>query len=606
MRKLRVFLGSCILVLCLAACGESAQPQTPKFESESEMLTYLNGIWVTENSEDKEYYIFQDGNVHNISNEDLTESFEDLMDDTLKKQGISGLVKLDYETALSTLGNEKILRHKCIVQIDPAQGTITFQQGKATEKSITVENDTVYSKYKTVDWKESLIKISDTVDFSGENFAKIFDDTKKNYTIPASKFWVAPNEYADSIKDSVITWAWTLVSKDEESAVYSLDIPNQTGIFSVNKESFLYSETLSYSTYFGTEKMSFLIQYDPYTDNKSEFSITDTTSPDPNSMIQHAAFVIQNFPGAPEFESLYNMLMNATANVSGSTMTVEKNVRGITYKLSMGTDGSWGQIFVDAPQTFKLSEIMEYYVPTDRPQEDNNSGNSGQSSGDSTSSSSSTSGNSSAGSSSSSSGTSSGNSSTNGGSASQQPTVCTHSFTQATCTTPQTCTKCGQTTGAALDHEYKDATCTERQTCIQCGNTQGWALGHAYSDATCTAPRTCSRCGSTQGTTAEHHWSAIKETIYHEEQGHYGEVQEGKRVEKYKCACGNKTDTLEEYYTHFDSVHGNSAHYLPMKDRYECVYETVYETVTKWIVDRGAYEETVIVGYKCRVCNATK
>ena len=79
-------------------------------------------------------------------------------------------------------------------------------------------------------------------------------------------------------------------------------------------------------------------------------------------------------------------------------------------------------------------------------------------------------------------------------------------------------------------------------------------------------------------------------------------MQESRRVEKIKCVCGNKTNTEEEYYAHFESAHGNSAHYAPMKERYEHVYETVYETVTKWIVDREAYTETVVTGRKCDIC----
>ncbi len=74
-----------------------------------------------------------------------------------------------------------------------------------------------------------------------------------------------------------------------------------------------------------------------------------------------------------------------------------------------------------------------------------------------------------------------------------------HRFTEATCTAPETCTRCGITRGGALGHDYRPATCTEPETCARCGFTRGLALGHDFLPATCTAPETCARCGKTQG-----------------------------------------------------------------------------------------------------------
>ena len=85
--------------------------------------------------------------------------------------------------------------------------------------------------------------------------------------------------------------------------------------------------------------------------------------------------------------------------------------------------------------------------------------------------------------------------------------VCTHVWTEATCTAPQTCSICGATQGEALGHDWADATCTEPQTCTRCGATQGEALGHDWADATCTEPQTCTRCGATQGEALGHDWT---------------------------------------------------------------------------------------------------
>ncbi|MBO7151612.1 MAG: bifunctional metallophosphatase/5'-nucleotidase [Clostridia bacterium] len=81
-----------------------------------------------------------------------------------------------------------------------------------------------------------------------------------------------------------------------------------------------------------------------------------------------------------------------------------------------------------------------------------------------------------------------------------------HSWDKATCTTPKTCSLCQETTGTALGHSWNDATCTEPKTCSACQVTEGNALGHSWNDATCTAPKTCSACQATTGVALGHNW----------------------------------------------------------------------------------------------------
>ena len=81
-----------------------------------------------------------------------------------------------------------------------------------------------------------------------------------------------------------------------------------------------------------------------------------------------------------------------------------------------------------------------------------------------------------------------------------------HTWKDATCTEPKTCTGCGETEGEALGHTWKDATCTEPKTCVVCGATEGEALGHTWADATCTGPKTCTVCGATEGEALGHTW----------------------------------------------------------------------------------------------------
>ena len=71
-----------------------------------------------------------------------------------------------------------------------------------------------------------------------------------------------------------------------------------------------------------------------------------------------------------------------------------------------------------------------------------------------------------------------------------------HVWAEATCTSPKTCSICGDTEGSALGHKWQAATCETPKTCSLCQVTEGEALGHSWKDATCTAPKTCSVCGN--------------------------------------------------------------------------------------------------------------
>ena len=58
-------------------------------------------------------------------------------------------------------------------------------------------------------------------------------------------------------------------------------------------------------------------------------------------------------------------------------------------------------------------------------------------------------------------------------------------------------------------HSWVDATCTAPKTCTQCGATEGSVTSHNWSEATCAAPKTCSICGATEGNPAEHTLTAV-------------------------------------------------------------------------------------------------
>lgn len=65
--------------------------------------------------------------------------------------------------------------------------------------------------------------------------------------------------------------------------------------------------------------------------------------------------------------------------------------------------------------------------------------------------------------------------------------ACSHEWKDATCTSPKTCTLCGEKEGEASSaaHAWKAATCTSPTTCSLCGKSEGNRLGHLFADGKC-------------------------------------------------------------------------------------------------------------------------
>lgn len=80
-------------------------------------------------------------------------------------------------------------------------------------------------------------------------------------------------------------------------------------------------------------------------------------------------------------------------------------------------------------------------------------------------------------------------------------TACGHEHTwlEATCIEPRTCSECGETEGEALGHNWQDATCAEPKICSRCGETDGEPLAHDWREANYQDPSTCTLCGETKG-----------------------------------------------------------------------------------------------------------
>ena len=150
----------------------------------------------------------------------------------------------------------------------------------------------------------------------------------------------------------------------------------------------------------------------------------------------------------------------------------------------------------------------------------------------------------------------------------------------ATCTTAgktegKHCSKCNtvissQETVAAIGHKWSEANCTTPKRCSKCGTTEGTATSHNWKDATCTAPKTCTKCGATQGNVVAHSYTA---TTIPATCTTYGYTV-------YVCKCG---DTYSDSYTNTSHNYSN----------YKCtICGTIdlwhpYEYLRAWVKQNG-------------------
>ncbi|MBR5473678.1 MAG: CotH kinase family protein [Clostridia bacterium] len=85
---------------------------------------------------------------------------------------------------------------------------------------------------------------------------------------------------------------------------------------------------------------------------------------------------------------------------------------------------------------------------------------------------------------------------------------CFHTYSEATCTAPKTCSKCQKTIGFPSSHTYDEANCVTLKSCVNCGRTSGTYGDHSFVEATCTEPETCIYCGGVRGEKRGHTYVA--------------------------------------------------------------------------------------------------
>lgn len=111
-----------------------------------------------------------------------------------------------------------------------------------------------------------------------------------------------------------------------------------------------------------------------------------------------------------------------------------------------------------------------------------------------------------------------------------------------------------------------------------------------------------------QDCSSGHTWVEQTETVHHEEEGHYEKViVDYEEITTYICPqCDKEYKTYSSYSTHFDKHIAEDINIKFLKDSYETKFDSkpIYEE--EWVVDKQAYDDKVVVGYKCSLCGETK
>ena len=87
--------------------------------------------------------------------------------------------------------------------------------------------------------------------------------------------------------------------------------------------------------------------------------------------------------------------------------------------------------------------------------------------------------------------------------------ACLHSWQEATCTLPRTCSLCGATEGDAAGHSYGDTTCISQEPCTVCGTYEGIVPTHKWRED----GKVCLLCGQDKRNTDEKFMDALVEGL---------------------------------------------------------------------------------------------
>lgn len=134
-----------------------------------------------------------------------------------------------------------------------------------------------------------------------------------------------------------------------------------------------------------------------------------------------------------------------------------------------------------------------------------------------------------------------------------------HAWANATCTTPKTCSDCGETEGEAVGHTPGAAAdCENAQTCTVCGDELKAALGHSYPETGTEADYESDETGHWQVCTECGVESAVVAHTYTDGKCECGAVSEELVMTKYMVGWSSQIGLIEPWFLRLNVVIADS------------------------------------------------
>ena len=340
MKKALSLLLALVMSLYLCACG-SKEPRGVSFENQDDLLAALSGMWLVEDYEKDEFYVFREGNLYYTNLWAYERDMEQLLQDTLSEDGLDSWRAMDFEKANGELECAQLLGEPLRnVTYEPKKGTVIIDKDREIEKKIIVTEYgavlmTSHSVYGT-----DMTKVADDVSLSGEKFEDIFNRLKTEGTVPKNLFLPTAQAYGELLQNAHgQVWEWPVVSDKDGTIIKSLD-----GTLEANYGSIILSES-SVTLSLGTKDSN----GSPYTlmystsGTGTDLLIRDRMFFDLKSTLAFVSAAVQNIPNALTADQL-NALFNQEATLEGGVYQLEKTVGSITYKIHQCT--SWPDMYI--------------------------------------------------------------------------------------------------------------------------------------------------------------------------------------------------------------------------------------------------------------------
>ena len=338
MKKVWVFLVLCGMLLSLTACD------TVRFKSETELLTYLEGVWVeTSSYAYDEYYIFRDGKLYLASDGDYLYCAGEAMEKVLEEEGVGGLSSVTHADVASATNARVLAFPSEDIQIRPKEGKIITRAGSEMEEYIIVKKDQVVLQRKDQESWVTLEKFGDSLDFKGEHFLEVFKEYKQEYTVPKENMLISAEEYEEFLKGVYPQVNnWLLCEKNETYTRYT-----DNGWATSNGGEFVRAKNrLGLSIGYAYNEMGapFQIVY-TLEDDSEQFEMIDRNGQDLTMLLAHAGPILKSYPGT-KTPSEITSLFYEKCKQDGDCLTMRYDDGSVVYTIEYDMYKEWTYIAI--------------------------------------------------------------------------------------------------------------------------------------------------------------------------------------------------------------------------------------------------------------------